>query len=338
MADRTGRYWLLTVIGYAITAVSVPLLAVTPFLGGAGLAAACVLVLAERTGKAVRSPSKSTLLAYAASDIGRGRGFGVHKALDQIGSFTGPLIVAGSIGLTATLWPSLAVLAIPGVVAMVLLVWLRRRVGDPRPRAGVTARVGDVALPKVARLPREFYMFAASSGAATAGLVTFGVISFHLAHEHVVPVATVPLVYAAGMAVAAVAALATGFAYDRFEANVLYTLPFLIAVVPVLAFSQVVVTAVAGVLFWGAAVGVQDSTVKALVADLVPAERRATGYGVFAAIQGTAAMAGGALAGALYSRSVPALVLVVAACQVVALTLFVVTQRLRNRSGDNVAS
>src|SRR4051794_10143656 len=37
MADRTGRYWRLTFIGYALTAICVPLLAITPFLGVAGL-------------------------------------------------------------------------------------------------------------------------------------------------------------------------------------------------------------------------------------------------------------------------------------------------------------
>src|SRR5690242_5201107 len=62
LADRTGRYWALTLGGYALTAVCVPALALTPFVGAAGLALACALVLAERTGKAVRSPSKSTLL------------------------------------------------------------------------------------------------------------------------------------------------------------------------------------------------------------------------------------------------------------------------------------
>ena len=95
MADRTGRYWALTLGGYAMTAVCVPALAVAPFLvGGAGLALACVLILAERTGKAVRSPAKSALLAHAAAAVGFGRGFAVHKALDEVGAFAGPLLVA----------------------------------------------------------------------------------------------------------------------------------------------------------------------------------------------------------------------------------------------------
>ncbi|MGC3862277.1 hypothetical protein ACPSM1_19045 [Micromonospora chersina] len=69
----------------------------------------------------------------------------------------------------------------------------------------------------------------------------------------------------------------------------------------------------------------KDSTVKALVADLVPPSRRATAYGVFAAVQGVAALAGGALAGALYSQSMPLLVTVLGACQVLAAGLLAAT-------------
>ena len=131
LADRTGRYWGLTILGYGLTAVCVPLLAVTPFVGGAGLVLAAVLILLERSGKAVRSPSKSALLAHVASAVGRGRGFGVHKALDQVGAFAGPLLVAAVIGASGAIWPSMAVLAVPGAAAMLLLAVIRARVPDP---------------------------------------------------------------------------------------------------------------------------------------------------------------------------------------------------------------
>jgi MFS family permease len=100
-----------------------------------------------------------------------------------------------------------------------------------------------------------------------------------------------------------------------------------VVAVPLLAFSDAVVPAVLGVLVWGAAVGLQDSTVKALVADLVPAGRRAGAYGSFAAVQGAAAVVGGAAAGWLYERSLPALVVVVALTQLLALGLLVATLR-----------
>ncbi len=277
IADRSRAYWRLTIAGYGLTAVCVPLLAVTPALGAGGLAVACALVLAERTGKAVRSPSKSALLAFAASGVGRGRGFAVHKALDQVGAFAGPLLVAGVVAVTTSVPLGLAVLAVPGAVAMVLLVRVRAAVGDPPPDEDAGPPVPAAGWSTGARdLPEVFWWFAGCAGLTTAGLVTFGVIGYHLSEDGLVPVAAVPLVYALGMAVAAVAALATGWLYDRWGGRVLVVLPFLVAAVPALAFSPALGAVLVGVAVWGAAAGVQDSTVKALVADLVPQSRRAT--------------------------------------------------------------
>jgi MFS family permease len=316
LADRTRRYWTLTIAGYALTAVCVPLLAVAPLLGGAGLAVATVLILAERLGKAVRSPAKSALLADAAAKVGMGRGLGVHKALDQVGAFAGPLLVAGLIAWSGSISPGLLALAVPGAVALVLLGITRRRLPEPEgPAVSASAVSGRV------RLPPRFLWFAIGTTLCTAGLVTFGLISFSLVQRHLVPTAGAPLLYAAAMAAEALAALATGEIYDRFGPRVLLGLPLLVACVPALAFGSSLTLAVLGILLWGAATGVQDSTVKALVADLVVRERRATAYGVFAALQGAGALAGGIAAGALYSHSVSWLVTAVVATQVVALAI-----------------
>lgn len=353
LADRTGRHWSLTLAGYTLTAICVPLLAVVPFVGGAGLALACGLILAERAGKAIRSPAKSALLAQAAGAVGRGRGFAVHKALDQVGAFAGPLLVATLVAATAVIWPAMAVLAVPGALAIGLLLWTRLRVPDPavyetqpaepghetdrpepaagsRPASAAGSTAGSRPPSAVvswlgADLPRRFFLFAAAAGAATAGLVTFGIISFHASRTGLIPLAGIPLLYAAAMAAAAVAALASGYLYDRWGSRVLLALPLLGAAVPALALSNSIGAVVAGSLLWGAAVGVQDSTVKALVADLVPAARRATAYGVFAAVQGLAALAGGGLVGALYARSLPTLIAVLGATQLIALGLLAVT-------------
>jgi len=322
LADRTGRYWALTIAGYALTAVCVPLLAVAPLIGAGGLVLAVVLILTERTGKAIRSPAKSALLAIAAGAVGLGRGFAVHKALDQVGGFAGPLVVAGIIAATGLMWPALAILAVPGALAIGLLLRMRAATpADAAPRATVAA----------GPLSRQFYLFAAAAGAATAGLVTFGLISYHASRLGVIPLAAIPVLYAAAMAAAAVAALVSGWLFDRWHAKVLYALPPLGAAVPALAFAGSPALIVAGALLWGAAGGVQDSTVKALVADLVPAPRRATAYGVFAAVQGAAALGGGLLAGALYERSRTALIVVVALLQLLAMALLAATLARRSR-------
>lgn len=335
IADRTGRYWSLAILGYGLTAVCVPLLALAPRLGAAGLAFAATMILLERLGKAIRSPSKSALLAHVASAVGRGRGFGVHKALDQVGAFAGPLVVAGVVAV-ASLWWGLAVLAVPGAVAMLLLLTLRRRVPDPSvyddsppppaaerpvPRRGWWAEVVG------AGLPGDFFRYAVAASLTTGALVTFGIIGYHLTVDGILPVAAVPVVYAAAMAVEAVAALVVGSVFDHTGPRVLLLVPVLVALVPALALGPTLVAVLAGVVAWGVAQGVQESTVKAVVADLVAAPRRATAYGVFAGVQGLFAIVGGVTAGWLYDRSLPALVAVVALTQLVALVLLADTFR-----------
>ncbi|WP_425307779.1 MFS transporter [Ammonicoccus fulvus] len=297
---------------------------------------AAVLILLERGGKALRSPSKSALLARAATKVGRGKGFGVHKALDQLGAFAGPLVVAGVVALTASLWLGFAWLVVPGVIAMVILLVIRRGVPDPG-NIGATS-VAPPAAPREAAsswwrialgggLPGVFFGYAVAAALTTAGLVTFAVLSVHLTRDLGVTVAWVPVIYAGAMLVEAVAALGTGWAYDRVGPKVLVVVPVLVGLVPALAFAGLLAVALVGVGVWALAYGIQDSTIKALVAQLVPSDRLAGAYGIFAAIQGAFAMVGGFVAGYLLDRSIPLLIVVVGVSQAVALVLLVVTLR-----------
>ncbi len=367
-ADRTGAYWGFTITGYALSAVSVPLLALTPLLGAASLATASGLLLAERTGKAVRGPAKTVLLADAAGAVGRGRGFGVHKLLDQVGALAGPLLVAAIAAATGALWPAFLALAIPAAIAMVLLFWLRAKVPDPSvyrspepepepepererdrereparqadtdaparaPRMSLAARLAGLsAIP--ARVRTTFLLFATFAALTTFGLLSFGVMSYHLVAADLAPIAGVPLVYAAGMAAAAVGALATGWTYDRVGPGVLLAVPLLTAFVPGFTLGGTIVVVIVGVVIWGLATGVQDSTVKALVADVVPAAQRGSAYGWFAVFQGLGALAGATVAGALYER-LPVLVVLVVVLQGAASVLLVVVLR-RHRGEQRV--
>ncbi|MEU0048782.1 MFS transporter [Streptomyces sp. NPDC006309] len=331
LADRSRRFWAWTIAGYALTAASVPVLGLTGVLW-----VACALVVAERVGKAVRSPAKDTLLSHATAATGRGRGFAVHEAMDQVGALLGPLTVAGILAVTgADYAPALGVLALPGVAALALLVWLRARVPDPvayeatadESGAGTPAP-GPAPRPK---LPRAFWVYAVFTAATLTGFATFGVLSYHLVARHLLPTAMVPVLYAAAMTADALAALATGWLYDRYGPRVLVVLPLLSASVPLLAFTDTVWVVVLGALVWGAAVGVQESTLRATVADMVPTGRRATAYGVFAGIMGATALAGGALTGTLYDLSIPILIGTVAAIQAAALVLLWVMHVPRGR-------
>jgi MFS-type transporter involved in bile tolerance (Atg22 family) len=341
-ADRSHNHWRLTVVGYAMTAVCVPLLAITPFIGGVGLAVAASLILLERTGKAVRSPAKSARLARMAASTGRGKGFAVHKTLDQVGAFAGPLLLAGIAALTGVLWPGFAILSIPGAFSLLLLAQLRRRApvvaehehhDDLRasPASSALAALGKAAVG--ADLPRTFRLFSVSAALTTAGLMTFGVISYKFVQDGLISLAAVPLVYALAMAVEALAALGTGNLFDQRGGRVLLIVPLLVAVVPVCVFATQLWLVLVGVVIWGLATGVQDSTVKAYVADLVPAGRRATAYGEFAAVQGLGALVGGVVAGALLGH-VGILAAVIAALQAVALVLLWRTTRPKAAKHD----
>ncbi len=316
LADRTRRFWAWTIAGYALTVISIPM------LGYSGaLWVASGLIILERVGKAVRSPAKDALLSYATSATGRGRGFAVHEALDQFGAVIGPLVVAGMLAITGVQYgPSLAVLALPGVIALGLLVWLRSRVPRPMDFEVSPRHVPANQLP-VARLPRAFWLYAAFTATTMLGFATFGLISFHIVEAQLMPPPAVPLLYAGVMIVDALAALATGWAYDWFGPRVLLVLPVVAATVPALAFADGLAAAIAGSLLWGIALGIQESTLRATVADLTDARRRSTAYGVFAAVVGVATAAGGAVAGALYDVALPLLVVVTVAVQVLAVAL-----------------
>lgn len=322
LADRTRRFWALTISGYALTAITVPLLGLASVLW-----VACALVIGERVGKAIRAPAKDTLLSHATAVVGRGRGFAVHQAMDQCGAFLGPMAVACILAITDGDYRiALGVLCVPGALAVSLLVRLRVRVPDPAAYERGAVRRAQAGAPE--RLSKAFWMYATFTAVTTAGVATFGVLSYHLVAQHLVAAPIVPIVYAIAMLANAVAALATGWCYDRWGTKSLVLLPALTAVVPTLAFRPEVAAALAGVLVWGAVTGVQESTLRATVAGLVPTAGRATAYGMFAAVVGGASFIGGAVSGWLYDASVPALIIVVAVLQVVAVGLLLLTVRV----------
>jgi hypothetical protein len=135
------------------------------------------------------------------------------------------------------------------------------------------------------------------------------------------------------MGAAALAALASGRVYDRSGLRGLVVLPPLAAVVPFLSFSTDVLVVAAGALVWGAAMGIHESTMRAAVADLVPASSRGLGYGVFTAIYGIAWLGGAAAIGFLYDRGVGSAQLFTVVVQASALAAFLALRRSRRGPG-----
>jgi MFS family permease len=325
LADKTRAYWGLALGGYVLTAVTVPLMGLTSILW-----IVCGLVLAERMGKALRRPAKDVMLSHATAAVGRGKGFAVHQAMDQVGAVVGPLAVAAVFAVTGHYAPAFAILAIPGLGVIVLLLWIRRSVPDPSIYEPALKRSkGSPALPTGGKgLGRPYWEYLAFATMTTVGYTTFGVLSFHLVHEKLVTSAShIAIIYAIAMGVDGLAALAAGALFDRWGRHVLIVVPLLAAAVPVLGFSSSARLAIMGIMVWSAIVGIQDSVMRAAVADLVVAERRGTAYGYFAGALGAAALVGGVMTGALYQTSRPLLIAVIGVVELGALVMYIVWAR-----------
>jgi len=156
-----------------------------------------------------------------------------------------------------------------------------------------------------------------------AGFATFGVLGYHLQVRHVVPAAQIPVIYALAMGAAALAALASGRAYDRVGLRALAAAPVLGALVAPLSFSTTASLVWIGGAIWGAAMGIHESTLRAAVAHLVPAARRGAGYGTFTAVYGLAWLVGGTVIGALYGHSIAAAIWFSIALQAIAMLAFI---------------
>ncbi|MEP6697617.1 MAG: MFS transporter [Pseudonocardiales bacterium] len=328
LADRTGKPWPQTIAGYALTAVCVPLLAVT-----GGLAAAGLLYNGERVGKAVRTPARDLMLAHASAEMGRGYAFGLHQALDQMGAMAGPLLIAATLALGGHYQLAFALLAIPGALALLMLIRLRRRAPDPTDWEPAMQVPEKKRLRLEPGLPRIFWQYAAFSAVTMLGFSTWAVLAFHLTDTHALSASLVPVLYAAAMAAAAIAAVGFGRIYDRVGLKGLIVLPPLAAAVPLLSLSTTSVLFVLGAIVWGTGMGVHDSTMRAAVADLVPAHRRGAGYGTFTAIYGLAWLAGASIIGLLYEHSITSTVTFVATVQAAALLLLIPVLRQR-RAGS----
>jgi predicted MFS family arabinose efflux permease len=312
VADRTRQYWGLTFLGYAVNLVAVPLLA----LAGRWEVAAA-LIVAERTGKAIRSPARDAMLSHAVHRVGVGWGFGLHEAMDQIGAVLGPLAVATALALGRGYRGAFGMLLVPALMALGVLATAWRL--NPRPRDFETE---PEAHPIPGRpLPRGFWIYLAAASAIAAGFADFPLIAYHLQRGRVIPPESIPLLYAMAMGVDAVAALVFGRMFDRWGLRVLVLAAALTAPFSLLAFGGGAAGAISGMVLWAVGMGAQESILRAAVAKMVPPDRRGTAYGLFNAGIGLAWFLGSALMGWLYDTSLAGLIAFSASAQLLSIPL-----------------
>jgi len=324
LTDRTGRYWPITIVGYFVNLLAVPLLALA---GNWQVAAA--LIVAERLGKAIRTPARDVMLSHATTQMGRGWGFGIHEALDQVGATLGPLIVAGVLYLRGGFAASFGILLIPALLALSVLGVARWLYPQPR---DMEVRVASSATAEGKGLSRVFWLYLAFVAVSVAGYANFQLISYHFEASSVIPVVQIALFFALAMGIDAVVALVTGRLFDRIGLLVLVAVPLLSLPIAPLAFSVNYGAALVGVVLWGAVMGIQESTMRAAIAGMIPVARRGSAYGIFNAAYGFAWFLGSAVMGALYDVGIGYLVAFSIALELVSLPLLFAVRRETGRA------
>jgi MFS family permease len=157
------------------------------------------------------------------------------------------------------------------------------------------------------------------------GIASFPLLAFHAQTRGLLTPAQVPVLFAVAMAVDGVSGLLMGRFYDRLRekgAWVLLVVP-LAAGVSAIAFTDSAALVWAGVAVWGLVNGVLDSTVKAVVTELVEPGLRSVAFGWLALARGLGLLTGGIALGVVYEHSILAAIWLVLGVNVVALAALV---------------
>ena len=337
ITDRTRRYWPMTILGYVLDVLAVPALAL---VGEHGWIAACMLLVIQRMGKAIKKPAKDTIMSFAASQEGVGRSFGLQELLDQIGAFLGPVLLwlvmllrtEGSVYETYSF--CFAVLAVPGLITILLLLFTRSRFPnpeqfEPEPKEYIPFR-----------MKKSFILYIAGISLFAFGFIDYSLIIMHVSRtasalagslaetSSLVTEGSLPLLYAGAMLIDAVAALFFGHLYDRIGIKSLVFSTLLSSGFAIFVFSMESVPALLfGIALWGVGMGAQESILKAAVTSMVPKTSRATGYGIFECSFGIFWFLGSWLMGVLYDISLPAMVAVSVIAQLASIPLYLLSSR-----------
>lgn len=292
IADRTKQYWFLMFLGYTVNLFAFPLLA---FVRRWDVAVG--IVVAERLGKALRHPSRDTLLSFASARIGAGLGFGFHEAMDQIGAVLGPLLVFFLLLFSKQFSSTFALLIFPASLSLFSLLVAYRFFPHPQ-----TFPLRITSL-EVKGIFRYFFVYLISVMLVAGGYADFPLIAYHIQKHQFTSPLLIPILYAVAMCVDALSALYFGKLFDRIGISSLVLAIFLSSFSAVFAFSSHFLLIPFGILLWGIGMGAQESILRSAITLFTLPEKRATAFGIFHTFFGIAWFLGSATMGKLYDIS-----------------------------------
>jgi MFS family permease len=316
LSDKTRSYWKLTIIGYLINLLAIPCIALTSRWQMVAL-----LVVIERLGKALRVPARDAMLSYATAHTGRGWGFGLHEALDQIGAVIGPILMILIVAAYASYRAAFAWLLLPALICIAFLIATRLRYPTPE------AMEPPIDQGQPTQFSKPFRLLILAVGLWAAGFVAFPLVAYRLQAESILSPRWIPAMYAIAMGADGVMALLAGRLFDRYGTTILIIAVLAaIPAAPMLFYGHWAFLIV-GVILWGAGMGAQESILRASVASLAPPGRRGRAFGYLNAVLGLAGFLGSVAMGALYDISSLYLVLLAITLQLGAFFCFLAIRR-----------
>lgn len=330
IADKKKNYWVMTIVGYAIDLLLIPFLALVP---ENGWLLACGLILAGKVGNAIKKPAKDTMVSFAASEKGEGRGFAILEFVDQIGAFLGPTILFFVMLATSDMSEykryciCFAVLAVPALACVALLFASKRKFPHPDEYEKEKPEHTKVGLKKA------YIVYLVGACLIAIGFIDFPLITAFETTRDLVPTDYLPLLYSGAMLADAFAALIFGFLYDKKNFLTLFISALLSAPFALLVFfTDSLAWLIVGVIMWGVGMGAQESVMKSAIATLTGKNNRSFGYGVFQLCFGAAWFVGSYVTGILYDKSKIAMIALSVSAQLAAAIVFLAIFLMRKRN------
>jgi len=316
-------YWGLVYLGYIINLFAVPLLAFT-----GNWESALLLVILERVGKGLRTPVRDVILAEVTESIGRGKGFGIHEVMDQIGAIAGPALVMYAIGKESIRYAFL-ILAIPAMASISMLILA----STTYPKLKSLERRGEGKKIKRRRiLSKALLFYIIAMAMLSLGFIHWSLFIYHVSYVGLMPVALIPTLYIISMATDAIVAFPVGYIYDKIGPKSILITPLLALItVPLLLHNKVGALITASII-WGIVMGIYETSMRVVVADLSTPETRAYAYGIYGLVYGFSWGIGNTIMGALYIYSKPYLIAYVVIMEMLALVMIIKTLRMISKS------
>lgn len=297
LADRArGKRWLV-LLGYGVSSAVRPLIALTTTWTQVFAVRVC-----DRVGKGVRGAPRDAMLATWTTPTTRGKVYGFHQGMDNLGAVVGPVLAT----LFLLAWPGhyralFALTIVPGAIAVALILFVpeEERPTGSRISPGRTSASDDT--PVDAPLPRRFHLFMGVLTLFMLGNSTDAFLLLRLT-DAAGGAAFVPLMWAGLHVVKSALSVVGGSWSDRIGRRTVIAAGWLVYALVYCGFalSSTLPALLGWFLVYGFYYGFAEGTEKALVADLVPAPRRGTAFGIYNAVSGLGALTASVVFGVIW--------------------------------------